>query len=168
MEGRLCEPCVLSPPCDVTSVAFPGEIVFFFHNPNYISKSDFHITHQLLLNMLVWMQKACRVWTEKRSRVLFLWTCEGVEKEMGTGGEPHFCCNVYEMLTSQRWVDDKQCCPVGIEIYLSQVTPIGNKQLDSSLCHSHTLLSTAVTHTYSSEHAHRYCDVYVCQVWRLL
>lgn len=71
---------------------------------------------------------------------------DSVAFEKETRGEPNICCGVYQMLTSQRWVDGKQRCPVGIKIYLSQVTPIGNKQLDSSLCHSHThSLSKAYT-----------------------
>lgn len=47
------------------------------------------------------------------------------------------CC-VYRMLASRRWLEDEQCCPVGIEIYLNHVTPTGNQPLDSPLCHSHS------------------------------
>lgn len=63
-----------------------------------------------------------------------------------------FCCGVYEMLKSQRWVDDKQCCPKGIKIYISQVTPIGNKQPDCSLCHSHTRSCLSFTRIHTSTH----------------
>lgn len=79
-------------------------------------------------------------------------------------GATHFCCGVYEMLTSQRWADDKQRCPVGIQIYLRQVTPSGSQQLDSSLClsfphtHTHSCLqltcSLTCTQTYISVRAH--------------
>lgn len=75
------------------------------------------------------------------------------------------------MLTSQRWADEKQCCPVGIKIYLSQVTPIGNKQLDQLFSHTHTRSCLELVHTYLQQ---RTCTqalqhtVYVCQVWRLL
>lgn len=72
---------------------------------------------------------------------------------MTMGEQPNFSCGVYKILTSQRWVDDEQGCPGGIKIYLSQVTPTGKKQLDSSPCNSHTHLCLPLTrilylHTY--------------------
>lgn len=57
-----------------------------------------------------------------------------------------FCRSVHKMHMYQKYVNDNKRWPEGIKIYLSHVTPIGNKQLDCFLCHFHTLSYVCCMH----------------------
>ncbi len=155
----------------MTSVAFPCETVFLF--PNYVIQ--WFPFHSSALSFHACVNAEILHDVDGQGERTVLCFCKH-EKET-RGGEPNICCGVYEMLTSQRWVDGKHCCPVGIKIYLSQVTPISNKQLDSSPCHSHThtlcLKFTRIHNdTYLQQqtrtHTDKHCDISICQVWHVL
>lgn len=139
---------------NMTSVVFPRENLFSLPSKwYYIIKCR---------NMLVWLgqqiaDKAKEIGGVMKRQV-FLW-------------------GVYVMHTLQKWVDDKLCCPAGIKIYLRQVTPIGNKQMHSPLCHSHTDLSLVLTRIHISTetcsrktctHTWRHCGLCISQVWQFL
>lgn len=130
---------------------------------SYIIKWDFHIAHQLSVFFM-----RCAGLSEEGQRSADGWECRVSvnmrEREQETRGD--FGCDVYEMLTSQRWVDVERCCPRGIEIYLSQVTPIGSKppRLSSlSFPHARTLMSASYTHPY----LHTYLQQQTCTTHRL-
>lgn len=166
--------------CDMITLV----VLSFPSNPNRFTIYDFLASHQLLgFIKRACLHAACPQNVDRQEELIVFSFCKHARKRSGKGDEgrePNFCCCVYEMLTSQRWVDDKRSCPVGIKIYLSQVTPTGNKQPDSSLSvsFSHKLPSLHAsvpvhiptaenTHTHTHRTILQHMHI-VCQVWQAL
>lgn len=105
----------------------------------------------------VWKQKACRVWKDMRSRRC----CVSVKWKSGKVDDGRRDKFLLWCLRDAHIPEMGGC---------QAVLPCRDQNLfKPGYTHwQQTTRLLASTHTYSSEHAHKHCAIYVCQVWQLL